>query len=244
MVSARQTVALVLLLCAWQLALAGNTYIYKDKKGRTHITNVPVNESGYTLVKTIATPVYKKTKQKSEPVAAGNIEYNGSGWKLITPSDGRMTAAIMEGLGKGHRKPPSIRSSKRQAYAGLIAQAAARHNLDPHLVHAVISAESAYNPRATSHAGAMGLMQLMPATAERFGVGNAYDPAANIQGGTRYLRWLLNYFKGNINLALAGYNAGEGAVVKYKYQIPPYKETQTYVSRVLQYYHQYRSQGG
>ena len=234
---------LVLLMCAPLLALAGNTYIYKDKKGRTHITNVPVNESGYKLVKTIATPVYKKTQQKPQPTVAGAIEYKGSGWKLITPSGGRLTAAMLAGIGAGKGKPFSINSAKRQLYSGIVARAAAQQNLDPHLVHAVISAESAYNPRAKSHAGAMGLMQLMPATAARFGVSNAYDPVANVRGGTRYLRWLLNYFKGNVNLALAGYNAGEGAVVKYNYQIPPYKETRTYVARVLQFYHHYRSQG-
>ena len=106
-------------------------------------------------------------------------------------------------------------------------------------MHAVISAESAYNPWAVSPKGAMGLMQLMPGTAERFGVSNPYDPIANMHGGARYLRWLLDRFNDH-RLAIAGYNAGEGAVQKYGNQIPPYQETQTYVVRVLNFYQQYR----
>lgn len=234
--------AMILLLTPL-LASAGNTYIYKDKKGRTHITNVPMNESGFKLVKTLATPVYKRTAAARAAEASGTIDAGGSGWKLIQPSGAvGMNAAILSKIGK-QKLPFNINNKKRLRYAKAIIQAARKYKLDPYLVHAVISAESAYNPKATSHAGAMGLMQLMPATAERFGVSNAYDPVANINGGTRYLRWLLNYFKGNINLALAGYNAGEGAVVKYKYKIPPYKETQTYVARVLKFYHHYRNLG-
>ena len=109
---------------------------------------------------------------------------------------------------------------------------AARYALDADLVHAVISVESTYNPLARSPKGAQGLMQLMPATAQRFGVGNPYDPIENLHGGARYLRWLLDFFQGNVPLALAGYNAGEGAVLKYG-GIPPYSETQAYVGKVL-----------
>jgi soluble lytic murein transglycosylase-like protein len=120
-------------------------------------------------------------------------------------------------------------------YAPLISAAAKRHGVDPNLVHAVIRAESAYRSRAKSHAGACGLMQLMPATAKRFGVRDIWDPEQNIEGGVAYLRFLQDLFAGDIRLALAAYNAGEGAVAKYGNRIPPYRETQTYVRRVLGY---------
>lgn len=109
------------------------------------------------------------------------------------------------------------------------------YQLDPQLVKAVIRAESNFNSEAVSPAGAQGLMQLMPATAERFGVKSAFHPRDNIRGGVRYLQWLLNRFE-DLPLALAGYNAGEGAVERYGRTIPPYKETQQYVSRVLSFY--------
>lgn len=110
----------------------------------------------------------------------------------------------------------------------IIFNAAKREALDPRFVHAVIWQESKYDVDARSHAGAQGLMQLMPGTARRFGCYNANDPVANVAAGTKYLRWLLKRFAGNIELALAGYNAGEGSVDKYN-GIPPYGETQNYV---------------
>lgn len=113
-----------------------------------------------------------------------------------------------------------------------IAAAAGRVGLSAHLVHAVVKTESAYRKSARSHAGAVGLMQLMPATAKRFGVTNRKDPAQNLRGGTVYLSWLIKRYKGNLQLALAGYNAGEGAVDKYN-GIPPYRETRNYVVKVM-----------
>jgi soluble lytic murein transglycosylase-like protein len=92
--------------------------------------------------------------------------------------------------------------------------------------------ESGFNPQARSYKGAMGLMQLMPATARRFGVNNVYDPAENIEGGAKYLRFLLDKFDGDVKLVLAGYNAGEGAVVNYGYTVPPYRETRNYVKNI------------
>lgn len=112
----------------------------------------------------------------------------------------------------------------------------------PHtLLHAVITAESSYNPNAISRAGAVGLMQLMPATAKQYGVSNRRDPKQNIYGGSRYLRYLLKLFKNDLTLALAAYNAGEGTVKKYGNKIPPYKETRNYVKKVIKYYKKYRS---
>ena len=115
-----------------------------------------------------------------------------------------------------------------------------RYRLPKSLVHAVITAESAYDPSAISRAGAVGLMQLMPETAKRYGVRNRMNPYENIHGGSRYLRDLLIMFDNNLILALAAYNAGEGAVKKYGYRIPPFKETQTYVKKVIAYYKKYK----
>ncbi|KGM56869.1 transglycosylase [Lysobacter arseniciresistens ZS79] len=117
------------------------------------------------------------------------------------------------------------------AYRDEIAAAAREHGVDEAIVRAVIHAESAFNPNALSRVGAQGLMQLMPATARRFGVGNAFDAGQNIQGGVEYLAWLLKRFDGNLTLAAAGYNAGEGNVDKYN-GVPPFSETQRYVQRV------------
>jgi soluble lytic murein transglycosylase-like protein len=121
-------------------------------------------------------------------------------------------------------------------YDELIAQSAARNAVDPNLVVAVMRQESGFNPRARSYKGASGLMQLMPATAQRFGVTNIYDAAQNIEGGTRYLRFLLDQFNGDVNLVLAGYNAGENAVVNSGYRIPRYRETQNYVRSITARY--------
>jgi soluble lytic murein transglycosylase-like protein len=117
------------------------------------------------------------------------------------------------------------------AFNNEIAAAARQHGVEEAIVRAIIHAESAYNPTAVSRAGAQGLMQLMPATARRFGVANSFDASQNISGGVQYLAWLLKRFNGDLTLAAAGYNAGEGAVDKYK-GVPPYGETQRYVQRV------------
>ncbi|TVT45083.1 MAG: lytic transglycosylase domain-containing protein [Denitromonas halophila] len=117
-----------------------------------------------------------------------------------------------------------------------IEHAARQTGLDPALLHAVAQVESAFNPRAQSPKGALGLMQLMPATAQRYGVTNPLDPATNLLGGARYLSDLLRLFDDDLELALAAYNAGENAVMKYDRQIPPYRETRAYVPRVLARY--------
>ena len=138
--------------------------------------------------------------------------------------------------------PFAINRHNQQTWAATIAHVASRYQLEPELLHAVISAESAFEPRATSPAGAQGLMQLMPATARRFAVTDAYNPAQNIAGGARYLRVLLDQFD-NLRLALAAYNAGENTVVKYGYRVPPYRETQQYIPRVLAFYRYFKMQG-
>jgi soluble lytic murein transglycosylase-like protein len=129
----------------------------------------------------------------------------------------------------------------RSRYASQIQAAAHASNLDPALIHAVISAESGYNPSARSRAGAVGLMQLMPETAARYSVTNRLDPEQNIQGSTRYLRDLMQMFNNDLRLALAAYNAGEGAVMKHGNRVPPYRETVAYVPKVMTYYRKYRT---
>jgi len=125
------------------------------------------------------------------------------------------------------------------AYSAEIRAAAAAHGVEEAVVRAIIHAESAYNPNAMSRVGAQGLMQLMPATARRFGVANAFDASQNIRGGVQYLAWLLKRYNGDLALAAAGYNAGEGAVDKYR-GVPPYSETRRYVERVRVLAERYR----
>jgi len=128
----------------------------------------------------------------------------------------------------------------RARYAKPIQDAARATRLEAALIHAVISAESGYNPFARSRKGAAGLMQLMPETARRYGVKNRLDPAQNISGGARYLRDLIRLFNNDLQLAVAAYNAGENAVVRAGNRIPPYQETMTYVPRFMTYYRKYR----
>ncbi|MCY7312376.1 MAG: lytic transglycosylase domain-containing protein [Pseudoxanthomonas sp.] len=125
------------------------------------------------------------------------------------------------------------------AYQAEIAAASRQYGVEEAIVRAIIHAESSFNPMALSHAGAQGLMQLMPPTARRFGVSDSYDPSQNIRGGVQYLAWLLRRFNGNLTLAAAGYNAGEGAVDRHG-GVPPYRETQRYVERVAVLADRYR----
>jgi len=119
-------------------------------------------------------------------------------------------------------------------YNDIIVKAARFHDVDAALVSAVIKAESDYDPKTVSHKGARGLMQLMPATAKRFGVRNSFDPEQNIYAGTKYLRWLLDKFDGNADFAVAGYNAGEGNIAKYA-GVPPFRETVNYINRIARH---------
>ncbi len=125
-----------------------------------------------------------------------------------------------------------VETTGNPRYDEYVKQAAARNGIDPNLIIAVMRHESGFNSRAVSYKGATGLMQLMPGTARRFGVTNIYDAQQNIEGGAKYLRFLLDQFNGDINLVLAGYNAGENAVVNSGYRVPRYRETQAYVKNI------------
>ncbi|MGV6827260.1 MAG: lytic transglycosylase domain-containing protein [bacterium] len=132
---------------------------------------------------------------------------------------------------------PTLLKQRKQEFSPLIERIASQNEIHPELVHAIVRAESAYDSDALSPKGAVGLMQLMPATAERYAVTNRNDPEQNLSGGTRYLRDLLNQFDNDLELALAAYNAGENRVIQYGYQVPPFKETQQYVRKVMNWYH-------
>jgi len=166
--------------------------------------------------------IYTRKNDKGV-MEATNVPENAKAYHLAYPK--RLGVVIHS---PGFRVTPSTNTM----YDDLIHSAAAHHGVRPEFVRAVIQTESQFDARAVSSVGAQGLMQLMPATARRFGVSDSFDPRQNIFGGVRYLRWLLDKFAGDLTLASAGYNAGENAVVRHG-GIPPYKETQHYVRKVL-----------
>src|SRR5215204_5132697 len=161
----------------------------------------------------------------------------------------RTTTSVDDGLATREAYLPARRSlimgtgthlngftTGNQMHDALIVESSRRYGIDPLLIYSQMHQESSFKITATSYKGASGLMQLMPATARRFGVTKIYDPKQNIDAGVKYMRWLLDTFNGDVILALAGYNAGEGAVMKYGWNIPPYRETQEYVRRITSRY--------
>lgn len=187
-------------------AQAGNLYVLKNNNGDTLLTNV-ANGTGFK----------EYNKQVKVTYYPDTNVHSYKNW-------GGSESAVL----------PSY-SKNKNLYDGIIAEAAHAHQLDSGLIKAVMHTESGFNPSARSPVGAQGLMQLMPATARRFAVTNAYDPAQNVFGAAKYLKFLLKRFNYNTELALAAYNAGEGNVDKYK-GIPPFRETRDYVKRVMSRY--------
>ncbi|HYO93581.1 MAG TPA: lytic transglycosylase domain-containing protein [Polyangiaceae bacterium] len=163
-------------------------------------------------------------------ISFSNTKAPGS--RLVARGSAKRVSAVM---------PQDTSPERLSRYDEHIREAATLYQIPVALVRAVIKVESNFDPRAVSPANARGLMQLIPATAERMLVRDVFDPRENIYGGTRYLRVLANLFNGDIELTVAGYNAGEGAVMRYG-GIPPYRETQDYVVRVLAHYRSYRSE--
>ena len=186
-------------------------YGFVDDKGQIHLANEKL-DARYAL--------FVKGETQTEFRLSSELKY-------LPPPDVVRDHIIFKRL----QKTPNV-----EKYDALVHKEASRQKLEPALVKAVIAVESAYDPAAVSPKGAVGLMQLIPGTAARYGVKKSTDPIENVNGGTRYLRDLLDMFKGDLSLALAGYNAGEGAVMRYKNTIPPFPETQAYVKLVMQFY--------
>ena len=153
-----------------------------------------------------------------------------------TPVKGLKYKRIIRTKPRGYANALKNIAKNKKKYASMIANAALKYKVEEKLLHAVIQTESAYNVKAISSAGAVGLMQLMPETAKRYGVTNRTNALQNIDGGTHYLKDLQKMFNSNLKLVLASYNAGEGAVKKYNNTIPPYPETRDYVRKVMNLY--------
>ncbi len=185
-------------------------YGFVDESGVAHFSNVPLDHRYY---------LYKKERKETR--------FPGSSLVIINVP------------GTVPRRTTNVNPTHRKQFAPMVSTVAKETGLDPALLHAVITVESGYNPKARSPKGAAGLMQLMPETARRYKVTDIWDPRQNVSGGARYLRDLLAMFNNNMGLALAAYNAGETAVIQHGNRIPPYPETRSYVPRVMQHYHLY-----
>lgn len=170
------------------------------------------------------TPAFDKVLQASAKAKFGD---------LLTNPATRVNAQLYTNTANAIQSKPDY--SNKTKVKELISKVAKKHGVDEKLVNALVNQESGFNPNAKSKVGAMGLMQLMPATAKGLGVTNPMDPEQNVEGGVKYLKSMLNKYNGNVILALAAYNAGPGAVDKYD-GVPPYKETQNYVKSILANY--------
>ena len=196
-------------------------YTFVDRDGQIHLSNVP-DDDRYRRLDPPPASTGSETRQASartEPAAAGGERPDDAVSKKVA----RHTV--------GGERP----------YEAVIKKVARQFGIEAALLHAVISVESGYNARAVSKQGAAGLMQLMPATANRYGVADVFDPGDNIRAGAQYLTYLLKLFDHDIHLALAAYHAGEGAVLKHGRQIPPYSETIAYVPKVVSFYNKLQS---
>lgn len=204
---------------------------WKQARSALAIATLGAASTTFVLASTVLVLV-SASEAEAQAVLYRYVDERGVVHFTDTPSDERYAKVSI-------RKPmgPSIEKLEPGAYDGLIHRTARLHRLPPALVKAVIRAESNFDPAARSHKGAIGLMQLMPRTAQAMGVDDPWHAGENVRGGTRYLRSMVNRY-GDYRLALAAYNAGPRAVDRYG-GVPPYQETQEYVRRVLSYYRKY-----
>ena len=183
--------------------------------------------------------VYIDMEQKNE-INISNTQIDQSfTMKIEEPADKTQNFSSSTAQASNRKRHANEHQIQLLPYHSEVLQAASLTALEPALIHAVIAVESKHNAQAMSQKGAYGLMQLMPATAKRFHIKDKTSAAQNILAGSQYLRELLTLFKGDLNLSLAAYNAGPGAVQKYSNRVPPYRETMHYVPKVLRYYRQY-----
>ncbi|PNK61290.1 lytic transglycosylase domain-containing protein [Psychrobacter sp. FDAARGOS_221] len=204
---------------------AGNMYIYKDDSGQVLLTNVKPSGNFDKYSKKVKVTYYPNTGSEQE------ARNNKTLPKLNPPSYYSNQEPVYPGASYSNQ----MIGASNHTYDHYILASANRHGVDPGLLKAMMHTESGFNPNARSPVGAQGLMQLMPATARRFKVSNAWNPSENIEGAAKYVAWLSKRFNGKTEHILAGYNAGEGNVDKYG-GIPPFKETRNYVKRVLDRY--------
>jgi soluble lytic murein transglycosylase-like protein len=177
-----------------------------------------------------ASAVFLSAATVSKPAPVIVIVRSDTRTGRLVRSLARPTHAVPEKPAPQIELPAAVQAAP-PALATMVDDIAQRHDVDSDLVHSMIRVESNYNPFAVSNKGALGLMQLVPSTARRFGVADVFDPAQNVEGGVRYLKYLLDLYEGDHRLALAAYNAGEGTVERYR-GVPPFRETRDYVYRV------------
>jgi len=217
---------LALILVAAPMASRADIYVLVQPNGTTRFSNVP-DDPRYVLFQK------EPTEYKLKPARELAGVRNPGDYRLRAPAARRPDP---------HDNPQLV----GKPFHEHVSKAARANEVDPALVHAVIAAESNYNPKAISHKGAIGLMQVMPGTGRRYGMKEKelLAPAKNIAAGVRYLADLIEMFDGNLELAVASYNAGENAVIRFGNRVPPYPETRAYVPRVLRYYDALRAGNG
>ena len=210
-----------------------NRYVFDNFGTSTgvQVAQQPVNK---TVPQKVSTNAKVQTPVKDKKLVTKTVQQTGT-MSMQDAVSLKNSSNYVQSTGKTFMSSGSSLSgftTGDDTYDSYIVKSSLKYNIDPLLIYAQMHQESSFKLKALSYKGASGLMQLMPATARRLGVTNIYDPKQNIEGGIKYMRMLLNMFNQDVNLALAGYNAGEGAVMKYGYQIPPYSETREYVRRI------------